>query len=344
MSPSDTDTREEAPRVLLVEDTLDEALIIRTLLESQLGCRVSLAQDGIRGCELAENQEWDLVVTDLNIPGRDGMDVITTSSNAHPDTPILAATAYSGPNYQDQALRHGADEVLTKPLDRDEFVEKARALLERAREESGETAQEGPGRTVLAIAALPGDAILGCGGILLSHRAHGHRVGLLVFAAGGEEEAVDERRAEAEKAAELAGVELVLADPFGSRIPGVERMIAEAERAVESFAPDVVYTPSPDDVRDSRVNAHEAGLVAASEAPDHYSYQGASTNLDFRPTIFIDVTERMEEKLRILEVFNARADFRPHLQPRIGKATAQYWGRFLGYREVEPLEVIRSSR
>ncbi|NIP57663.1 MAG: response regulator [Gemmatimonadetes bacterium] len=344
MSPTDADKPEEAPRVLLVEDTLDEALIIRTLLESQLGCRVSLAQDGIRGCELAENQEWDLVVTDLNIPGRDGMEVIATSKKTHPGTPILAATAYSGPDFQDHALRQGADEVLTKPLDRDEFVQKTRVLLERAREAAGETGKEGPARSVLALAALPGDAILGCGGILLSHRAHGHRVGLLVFAAGGEDEAVDQRRAEAEKVAEIAGVELVLADPFGSGIPGVERMIAEAERAVEAFGPDVVYTPSPDDVRDSRVSAHEAGLVAASDAPDHYCYQGASTNLDFRPTIFIDVTERMERKLEILEVFNARADFRPHLQPHIGKATAQYWGRFLGYREVEPLEVIRSAR
>ncbi|HSR41175.1 MAG TPA: response regulator, partial [Longimicrobiales bacterium] len=316
----------------------------RTLLESHLGCRVSLAQDGIRGCELAENQEWDLVVTDLNIPGRDGMEVIATSRKSHPQTPILAATAYSGPDYAEQALRQGADEVLTKPLDRDEFVEKTRALLERVRETDGETPEEGPGRTVLALAALPGDAILGCGGILLSHRAHGHRVGLLVFAAGGEEEAVDERAAEARKAAELAGVELVLAEPFGAAIPGVEGMIAQAEGAVERFRPHVVYTPSPDDVRDSRINAHQAGLVAGSDAPDHYCYQGASTNLEFRPSIFIDVTERMDRKLEILKVFNARADFRPHLQPHIGKATAQYWGRFLGYREVEPLEVIRTSR
>ena len=80
--------------VLLVEDTLEEALLLRTLLEEELGCKVTLAQDGIRGCQLAENQTWDLVVTDLNIPGRDGMEVIRTSTESHPETPVLATLAH----------------------------------------------------------------------------------------------------------------------------------------------------------------------------------------------------------------------------------------------------------
>ena len=66
-------------QILLVEDNLTDAILIRTLLEQDENLRVTLAQDGIRGCQLAEHQRWDLVVTDINLPGRDGIEVIQTS-------------------------------------------------------------------------------------------------------------------------------------------------------------------------------------------------------------------------------------------------------------------------
>ena len=123
--------REERYQILLVEDTLQEALLLRTALESALPCKVTLAQDGIRGCQLAENQDWDLVITDLNLPGRDGMEIIQISKQKHPEVPVIAVTAYSGPHWVDQAFRVGADDVLAMPLDRDEFLATLHSFIEK---------------------------------------------------------------------------------------------------------------------------------------------------------------------------------------------------------------------
>ncbi len=346
MSNADPLTPDERLEVLLVEDTLDEALLMRTVLEAEVGCKVTLAQDGLRGCQLAENRRWDLVITDLNIPGKDGMEVIRTSREAFPDVPVLATTAYTRPEYVDQALRAGADYVLQKPLDKEEFVDRVRSLTRERREEmeaveAGEEA--GAERSILAVGALPGDVEVGCGGILVGHRAHGHRVGVLVLSAGGDEDDARFREEEAERAARMMDAELLLADPFRAEIPSLDRMIMEVERAVKRFQPDTLYTPSPNDVRDSRSHAHQASLVEGSDLPNHYCYQAATSTLDFRPTIFIDVAEFMDRKLELLEEFRSQPDFRPHLQPYLARASAQYWGRFLGYGEVEPLEVVRSE-
>lgn len=346
MTTSDPLTTEQRLEVLLVEDTLDEALLIRTVLEQEADMKVSLAQDGLRGCQLAENQRWDLVVTDLNIPGRDGIEVIRTSREANPETPILATTAYTRPEYMDQALRAGADDVLQKPLDKEEFLDRVRALTRERREalEDMETDAEGRAeRSILAVGALPGDVELGCGGILVGHRAHGHRVGVLVLSAGGDEDDVGARRKETEKAAGMLDCKLMLAEPFGAAIPPVEAMIGELERALERFEPDTLYTPSPNDVRDSRSHAHQASLVEGAGVPNHYCYQAATSTLDFHPTLFIDVAEFLDRKVELLEEFRSQPDFRPHLQPYLARASAQYWGRFLGYGEVEPLEVVRSE-
>lgn len=344
MNPRESPSPDVRLQVLLVEDTLDDALKIRSLLENAIGCKVALAQDGIRGCQLAENQAWDLVVTDLNLPGRDGMEVIATSKEAYPDTPVLAVTGYTGAHYSDQAFRSGADEVLVKPLDPSELLERVEVLTGTAeRDAPAPRDQDPPARTIVAVGALPGDVELGCGGILMGHHAHGHRVVIAVMSAGGSEEDVESRREEARRSAELLGAELVLVEPFVGAIPGVEEMIKKLGEVVDQVDPDTIYTPSLHDVRNSRIRAHQAGLVNSPGAGNHYCYQAATTTLEFRPSLFIDVEEYMDRKLQSLEVFRGEPEFRPHLQPKIARASAIYWGRFLGYGLCEPLEVIRSE-
>lgn len=346
MSSGDPLSPENRLKVLLVEDTLDEALLIRTILEDEVDADVTLAQDGLRGCQLAENQRWDLIVTDLNIPGKDGMEVIQASKEAFPDTPVLATTAYTRPGYVDEALRAGAEDVLTKPLDREDFVDRVRITTRDRRKqleamESGEAPRAK--RTILAIGALPGDVEVGCGGVLLGHRAHDHPVGILVLSAGGDEESAKARASEATRSAEMLGAELLLADPFEAAIPSVESMISSVARALERVQPDTIYTPSRNDVRDSRLRTHQAALVEGDAVANHYCYQGPTTTLDFHPTTFVDVDAYMDRKIELLDGYRSGPEFRPHLQPQLARATAQYWGRFLGYGDVEPLEAVQDE-
>jgi len=117
-------------QVLLVEDNLTDATLIRAILERDGEVRVTLAQDGLRGCQLAETQSWDLIITDLNLPGRDGIQVVKASKAIEPERPVVAMSAYVGGALKEGAFRAGANEILSKPIDPPHLVRTIRDLLE----------------------------------------------------------------------------------------------------------------------------------------------------------------------------------------------------------------------
>jgi CheY-like chemotaxis protein len=173
-----TEVEKRRAHVLLVEDNLFDATLIRTLLEREGSVKVTLAQDGIRGCQLVESQRWDPVVTDLNLPGRDGIEVIQSSKSHQPDTPILALTAYAAPAWRDGAYRGGANEILAKPIDAEEMESTIRDLLRLG------TMVTDQSRRVLAVGVLPGDVEAGCGGTLLKRAQAGDSVRILALSGG----------------------------------------------------------------------------------------------------------------------------------------------------------------
>jgi LmbE family N-acetylglucosaminyl deacetylase len=120
-------------------------------------------------------------------------------------------------------------------------------------------------------------------------------------------------------------------------------MVLRLQDTVRDIRPHVIYAPSPRDVRESRRNAFRAAELAAFGTQDLLCYQAATTTLDFRPTHFEDVSEFLDRKMATLSRYQAQSLGRPHLDPSLAAATAKYWGRFLGYSEVEPFEVIRQN-
>lgn len=83
---SGASSAEEDVFVLVVEGTLEDPLLIHSLLADELEHGVTLVQDGIRGCQLARHLRWSLVITNLNLPGRNGSEVIQASGEARADT------------------------------------------------------------------------------------------------------------------------------------------------------------------------------------------------------------------------------------------------------------------
>ena len=63
-------------RVLYVEDAFDQALLVKAFFNALPGFTVTHAQDGDHAVELIESETWDILVTDLNLPGIDGFTVI----------------------------------------------------------------------------------------------------------------------------------------------------------------------------------------------------------------------------------------------------------------------------
>jgi two-component system, OmpR family, response regulator QseB len=117
-------------RLLLVED---DEMIAETVLESMRseGYAIDWAQDG-RAAELSlGNGVYDLVLLDLGLPRKDGIDVLNSYRRQGGEAPVIILTARDAVSNRIQGLDAGADDYLIKPFDLDELAARARALLRR---------------------------------------------------------------------------------------------------------------------------------------------------------------------------------------------------------------------
>ena len=103
--------------ILLVEDHEDNRNIYRTILE-HYGYRVFLAGDGEEGIRLAAEKQPDLILLDLDIPVRDGLDVARhlKGRDATSRFPIVALTAHAQQEDRERAAEAGFDGYLAKPV------------------------------------------------------------------------------------------------------------------------------------------------------------------------------------------------------------------------------------
>ena len=117
-------------RILLVEDDVRVASFIRRgLREEQY--TVDLARDGEEALFLAQTGEYDLIVLDLMLPKRSGLDVLKTLRTDQVAVPILILTAKDELGEKVKGLDAGADDYLTKPFGFGELLARIRALLRR---------------------------------------------------------------------------------------------------------------------------------------------------------------------------------------------------------------------
>lgn len=118
-------------RLLFVED---DHMIGETVVDVLRAERytVDWVQDGARAASLVRSQAYDLVVLDLGLPGRDGLEVLRQMRAARNRTPVLVATARDAVGQRIAGLDAGADDYLLKPYDLGELLARVRALLRRA--------------------------------------------------------------------------------------------------------------------------------------------------------------------------------------------------------------------
>jgi DNA-binding response OmpR family regulator len=122
--------------VLLIEDDAR----IREIVERGLGARgfvVSSAPDGTAGLDLARKLDVDLVLLDLLLPGRQGLDVLEDIRAAKPRLPVIAVTALDDTGSRVSGLDAGADDYITKPFSVDELAARIRARLRWAEDQGG---------------------------------------------------------------------------------------------------------------------------------------------------------------------------------------------------------------
>ncbi|HPU51520.1 MAG TPA: response regulator transcription factor [Burkholderiaceae bacterium] len=117
--------------ILVVEDQKDIADLIAMHLRD-LGHAVECVHDGGKGYDAARTGRYDLIVLDVMLPVRDGLDVVRSLRMDRIDTPVLMLTARSGEIDRVLGLELGADDYLTKPFSIPELQARVKAILRRS--------------------------------------------------------------------------------------------------------------------------------------------------------------------------------------------------------------------
>jgi signal transduction histidine kinase len=123
---------EDHPTILLIEDELQLRADLQLLLQSA-GYQVTTAANGVQGIQQIQEQAFDLVITDLVMPGMDGFKVMDYLRVHSPETVVVAITGYVSADSAIQALRRGAYDYLAKPLDVDVVYSVVARALEKVR-------------------------------------------------------------------------------------------------------------------------------------------------------------------------------------------------------------------
>ena len=119
-------------RLLLVEDDTMIGEVVLDLLRAE-HYAVDWVKDGeMADTALMQNQNYDLVLLDLGLPRKDGLDVLRAMRARKDRTPVLVATARDAVSQRIAGLDAGADDYVLKPYDLDELLARIRALLRRA--------------------------------------------------------------------------------------------------------------------------------------------------------------------------------------------------------------------
>ena len=327
----------QALRALVLEDDPDAATLLRVALERHGGFEVDTAVSAEDALAALRAKTYDVLLSDIELPGRSGLDIIPEVRTIDPTLPIMIVTAYPTFDHAVEALRGAADEFLVKPVSTTVIVRRAGELAERARAERASSRER-----VLAVGAHPDDVEIGVGGTLAAHAAAGDELVILTLSGGAVGGAVSARRSEAAAAAAVVGARLIhldfpdtRLDPAGGVITAIEEVVAEVE-------PARIYTHGVHDRHQDHRAVHEAVQVAARAVPGLWCFQSPSSTVAFAPNRFVDIDGFLDTKLEMLAAYESQSH-RDYMQPDVVRAAARYWSRFSPAGLVEPLETVRAA-
>jgi two-component system NtrC family response regulator/two-component system response regulator HydG len=119
-------------RIVVIDDEVNAAAALETLLKED-GYDVARAHDARGGLQLLEKHDPDVVLTDLRMPGMDGIELLAKIKEIRPETMVIVMTAYGTVKTAVKAMKLGAEDYLGKPID----VEELEVVLQKALERKG---------------------------------------------------------------------------------------------------------------------------------------------------------------------------------------------------------------
>lgn len=326
-------------RVIVVEDDADVALFSKTVLEKRELCVVMIISDPRLVASAVESFQPDVILSDIEMPGMSGLDLMTQVRALRPDIPIILMTAHASLDYALTALRNQADEFLTKPVPSADLISHVTRLGTAAREKQSTRTRQ----TVLAIGAHPDDAEIGVGGTLAAHAAAGDSVTILTLSAGYREGGIQNAWNEGSRSAAIIGATLILEPNYEPFLSAAEPTIGTIKKHIDELDPSVIYVHSKNDQGQDHRAAHDATLAAAGSTRTIACYQGTGATVDFRPNRFVTIDGFTDTKVAMLASFGLLGGRTKFLEADFSLAAARYWSRYGEGEFCEPLEIVRDS-
>lgn len=118
--------------ILIVEDKESMAQMLKETMEAA-GYHIYIAKDGLEGIKQIREENIDLVLTDLKLPKKNGMDVLMAAKEEDPTLPVILMTAYGSVDLAVKAIKEGAFDFITKPFDTDHLLHLVKKALENQR-------------------------------------------------------------------------------------------------------------------------------------------------------------------------------------------------------------------
>ena len=129
-------------RLLLVEDDANLVTMLRKDLEAA-GFAVDIADNGVDAEFMGNEDIYDIIVLDLGLPQRSGLEVLLNWRASHNPVPVLILTARDAWHERVDGFKAGADDYLGKPFHVEELVVRIQALIRRSHDMPGEYVKSG---------------------------------------------------------------------------------------------------------------------------------------------------------------------------------------------------------
>ena len=117
-----------AKKIMIVDNEEGLCRMMEAVLMDD-GHAVRSFNDPLEAVEVFRPGIWDLVISDIKMPGIDGLEVLQRIKTAEPDIPVIMITAFATVEMSIQALRKGAYDMLTKPFEPDELLFRVRNAI-----------------------------------------------------------------------------------------------------------------------------------------------------------------------------------------------------------------------
>ncbi|MGM0442369.1 MAG: HD domain-containing phosphohydrolase [Elusimicrobiota bacterium] len=114
--------------ILLVEDNPATQQIVEDILNDTT-YELTIYGNGHEGQKAIENEDWDLIILDIMLPGKDGFELLELSKEKHKFTPVIMFTALKDRNKKIKAYEMGVNDFISKPVEKWEFLARIRSLM-----------------------------------------------------------------------------------------------------------------------------------------------------------------------------------------------------------------------